>query len=878
MQVEDRLGQSEGQSPWPLSRCLLHASEGGHLPDFLSRFPLREMFPANSQSGFTPYVWATGEQAVSKHTKGASSVTSGGVRRVDRPSTWLHLTILAFFILKGGPEVRRASQSANSTVKDLLSSLAVSMQVYISFGSRRTLAQCGRLMARRGSLRTTVLGQRKNIMEDFSNGNPKHKVKNVPIRAKRKRLRCRCFSSRFSKKIESWQIDFRGWELLGGTPFGCIIKAIPKLYMNVEILEILLSSWDEDQCGFVIGGNIIPFTADDIALITGLPNRGDKVLRKNVGFNGDTNYGRRGRSLKGLEKSLDNAVQIFKSSPNSENDRCFVQLMILYLWGSVLFPTSRIVPAYLFYYVQNLEAIGNYNWADAIHSFLVKEIKKNNEGKRVADRYISGLCLAVNVWFFEHVDFSVDTSVDSRPSDPDVSYHIPQEIDDLELVSRDNECHMRSRIVGGSDDALRGDPSQAKNLENIESDIQGGYERTNERGRHAEEGNNRRKDIDSDIKHLAEDFNKQSERVSLLERKLVKLERLLVSKGWEIEEEIVDIDDLTEHKVGKGDEEVHDVKIDGKPCIESLTRFRREDVDILVNVDDYASPIKRKKEAKVEPLKYVGRELLTEKEREYLDAFCIKPMPKDEVVFFYWNIAIRRHSMVEYLRGGYTPEEIIDAYARILCESGEMSEDTVASFLYVPPMFLGLYRNKLGSYRTFLNSVDMKSLEKVKFLFLPCLVSTANHWLLLVCDMEKRKWAVYDSLYDPRHREPAKEQVRGFAGALPGVNHWHVAVYYWTLSSWRANLGNLPSDGCYQAEIQIMLLTEYLHQNHEFDIRSWGLEYRRIYPQQDPGSLDCGVFVMKFIENIIRPRTINFRGTDAQLFRPQIAYKILRHC
>ncbi|KAK8958017.1 hypothetical protein KSP39_PZI000105 [Platanthera zijinensis] len=798
-------------------------------------------------------------------------------------------------------------------------------------------------MARRGSLRTPVLGQRKNIMEDFSNGNPKHKVKNVPIRAKRKRLKCRCFLSRFSKKIKSWQIDFRGWELLGGTPFGCIIKAIPELYMNVEILEILLSSWDEDQCGFVIGGNIIPFTADDIALITGLPNRGDKVMRKNVGFNGDTNYGRRDRSLLGLEESLDNAVQNFKSSPNSENDRCFVQLMILYLWGSVLFPTcSRIVPAYLFYYVQNLEAIGNYNWAEAIHSFLVKEIKKNNEGKRVADRYISGLCLAVNVWFFEHVDFSVDTSVDSRPSNPDVrprmlkwvkvfkfwqrkafirrfreimedkvSYHIPQESDDLELVSRDNECYMRSRIVGGSDDALRGEPSQAKNLENIESDIQGGYKRTNERGRHAEEGNNRLKDIESDIKHLADDLNKQSKLVSLLERKLVKLERLLVSKGWEIEEEIVDIDDLTEHKVGKGDEEVHNVKIDGKPCIEvdqghtiegighpnliefeivvkkcrksgkrkakptitnkqkngkrkvskstitnkhvpakrkrdveekqasiptmkSLTRFRREDVDILVNVDDYASPIERKKEAKVEPLKYVGRELLTEKEREYLDAFCLKPMPKDEVVFFYWNIAIRRHSMVEYLRGGYTPEEIIDAYARILCESGEMSEDTVASFLYVPPMFLGLYRNKLGSYRTFLNSVDMKSLEKVKFLFLPCLVSTANHWLLLVCDMEKRKWAVYDSLYDPRHREPAKEQ--------------------------------------------IMLLTEYLHQNHEFDIRSWGLEYKRIYPQQDPGSLDCGVFVMKFIENIIRPRTINFRGTDAQLFRPRIAYKILCHC
>lgn len=76
-----------------------------------------------------------------------------------------------------------------------------------------------------------------------------------------------------------------------------------------------------------------------------------------------------------------------------------------------------------------------------------------------------------------------------------------------------------------------------------------------------------------------------------------------------------------------------------------------------------------------------------------------------------------------------------------------------------------------------------------------------------------------------------------------------------------------------------MLLTEYLHEDHGLDIRSWSLDYRRNYPQQEAGTLDCGIFVMKFIESIIRvPTVINFRGTDMQLFRPQIAYKILLHC
>lgn len=76
-----------------------------------------------------------------------------------------------------------------------------------------------------------------------------------------------------------------------------------------------------------------------------------------------------------------------------------------------------------------------------------------------------------------------------------------------------------------------------------------------------------------------------------------------------------------------------------------------------------------------------------------------------------------------------------------------------------------------------------------------------------------------------------------------------------------------------------MILTEYLYQDHGWDIISWNLEYRWSYPQQEPGTLDCGIFVMKFIESIIRvPMETNFSGTDMQLFRPQIAYNILSHC
>lgn len=790
-------------------------------------------------------------------------------------------------------------------------------------------------MARR-KLVTPASQLQKNTVHGFFNLNPMDEVETVSENGKPPLLHCERCLYNFTKKIKELQMDDREWELLRATPFGRLTESILEIDMNVEMLDSLLRFWDEDHCGFVIGGSTVPFTVDDIALITGLPNRGLKVQQKKMSsFKFDPEFNRIHTSTTRIEKSLDFVLQNSRASPNSETNKRFVQKMILYLWGCVLFPSScRIVPKYLSFYVHNLEAIGNFNWAEYLHFTLVKEInlkskllKLQYEKKVDASLYIKGAWFAINVWFFEHVDFGED----SRPSNPDVrprmlkwvgckmwqgnpflqrfreifedkiSYRIIPKNDELELVSLENVDYMAYQIFQGSGDAVRGDPSQLQTTENMGSDIKAGCEEACLRGRESEEEKKLRNYNYSELKQY----------ISVLVGRVARLERLAASKGWEIKE-MNGMDDLCEHKDGEVDEKAHDGKIDGEvneqvvchlneafqePCIEGdvgltvervvqpnlieinvkqgyrkhvkrkdlkslivkehLVTKRRRDVekvqtpipsmrslissgrkgaDILVNLDDYASPSEQKKlEANVAPLNYVGRELLTNKERKYLDDFCIKPMQRDDIVFFNWNIAIRRHSMVGYLQGGYTGEEIIDAYARSLFNKDNMSGDNFASFLYVPPMFLGLYRNKLSSYKTFLNLVDKNSLKLVKFLLLPCLISTANHWLLLVCDLEMRKWTAYDSLYDPRHRGSAKEQ--------------------------------------------IMLLEEYLYQDHGFDIRLWGLDYRRIYPQQEPGTLDCGIFVMKFIENIIHvSRKISFRGTDMKLFRPQIAYKILCHC
>ncbi|KAG0467380.1 hypothetical protein HPP92_018349 [Vanilla planifolia] len=823
---------------------------------------------------------------------------------------------------------------------------------------------------------TTVSSQQKeNAVDDLCSG----EVDTIANDVEFPQMQWRCYLSYFMITMGNWKIDDRKWALLRRNPFGKLVIDILQLEVNLELVDTLLGLWDEEHCGFLIGGSIIKFTADDVALITGLSNRGLKVVRKG-GLKHDEQkipFSRIYLNLTGIVRSLDKVISN-REDPHPEEDRLFVQLMILFLWGTVLFPSaSRTVPTYLSHYVEDLDAIGSYNWAEFLHLYLVKEInakvkvlKKRNERESVVPGYISGLSFIVKVWFFEHVDFGED----SGPSNPDVSprmlkwvktskfwqrkplldrlkeivhakilYRLLPDDDEHELLSQpcmeevpshgDCPCDntradqplagnygVMGSGVGVEYHAIEQDVRESKDT------IRGSKEETSE----ASELRRLNKVVDS-LVHTVHLMHDHLERISDLENKVVKLETLAVLKGWELKEIINVTDDLCgcvdkhnnveeDIKINKGKVDEQDdqlaenfyevcmkgdveriLKSDlaacpsrngiGKAkchavaapqedilhlklsCIasgvksgcnkhgkrklpmtrEHLLRKKKKkllkkqasmpntecppmpekETDVFINLEDYAGPTKPKKGLQSVSLSYVGRQLLPEDERTYLDAFCLKPMLRDQIVFFDQNIVIRRQSMLQYLLGGCTDEEIINAYAHILHERTNERFGKFESFLYLSPLFMGLYHNNLGSYKRLMKAVDKKSLEKVHFLFLPCHVSSSNHWMLLVCDSKKQKCTALDSLYDPRHREVAMEQ-------------------------------NL-------------ILGEYLYHEHGFDIRCWSLEYKRACPQQDSGTLDCGVFVMKYMESLISSRgKIDFLAVDARLFRPQIAYNILR--
>lgn len=66
---------------------------------------------------------------------------------------------------------------------------------------------------------------------------------------------------------------------------------------------------------------------------------------------------------------------ILKAIETSEPAEEVVGLLIMYLFTMVLFPlTNGSVPLHLFHYCDNLAALRNYSWADAVYTQLMKHI------------------------------------------------------------------------------------------------------------------------------------------------------------------------------------------------------------------------------------------------------------------------------------------------------------------------------------------------------------------------------------------------------------------------------------------------------------------------------------------------------------------------
>ncbi|KAJ8436519.1 hypothetical protein Cgig2_026634 [Carnegiea gigantea] len=133
-----------------------------------------------------------------------------------------------------------------------------------------------------------------------------------------------------------------------------------EMAMERHLTLTLIKSWDRRRKAFRIAGREVRFTVFDIVMFTSLPGTGTKV------------------ELDGKEVSTE------------------VGNMVRAPYGAAWS---------LLHYVDDVDGMGQYAWAEAIWQVVVESIEDTQRKLArgpLSEVQLNGLCLLIQVWFYEH--------------------------------------------------------------------------------------------------------------------------------------------------------------------------------------------------------------------------------------------------------------------------------------------------------------------------------------------------------------------------------------------------------------------------------------------------------------------------------------------
>uniref|UniRef100_A0A2N9HV88 Aminotransferase-like plant mobile domain-containing protein n=1 Tax=Fagus sylvatica TaxID=28930 RepID=A0A2N9HV88_FAGSY len=147
------------------------------------------------------------------------------------------------------------------------------------------------------------------------------------------------------------------------------------------MLEVMLASWNADERAFQVGDRLIPFILYDVALILGLPVRGELI---------DCNQSHPGGSLvetllnthlKTVSSEWTKLVTLLTKSSIKVPDR--VRLYMALILSYFLFPTtSQKVTTNLLPLLDDRANLGRYAWGKAVYEFLVSDLNCTAASKK----------------------------------------------------------------------------------------------------------------------------------------------------------------------------------------------------------------------------------------------------------------------------------------------------------------------------------------------------------------------------------------------------------------------------------------------------------------------------------------------------------------
>ncbi|PKU80436.1 hypothetical protein MA16_Dca013851 [Dendrobium catenatum] len=150
---------------------------------------------------------------------------------------------------------------------------------------------------------------------------------------------------------------------------------------NVPLIHMLLSKWDMKIESFIIKGQSLKFTYDEVALLIGMPIRDIIFDIGSARSSGETS-----NDIHHDIERMDN------STPIDDLVKCFV----LYLLSNIFYPMANFqIPLAILELLNTLDTFNQYNWPESIRGFLVEEfnVVATKQAKGFALGYVNGFVM-----------------------------------------------------------------------------------------------------------------------------------------------------------------------------------------------------------------------------------------------------------------------------------------------------------------------------------------------------------------------------------------------------------------------------------------------------------------------------------------------------
>ncbi|KAK1291739.1 hypothetical protein QJS10_CPB17g00365 [Acorus calamus] len=226
--------------------------------------------------------------------------------------------------------------------------------------------------AKQSTKPSSTKSNEKSISKNLRSLTNKKTIQKDKVKIGQNTLNMRCYPTKFLKIVQKLELQERHMKAMNRTPFGHFLK-MPNLLCERIILEESCAVWEKGRKGFKLGNSIIPFKVSDCALILGLSSYGDIVDFEKHGE--CTEFQKRffDKSLPTTNVIVRHLQRLMYEELGPLED--FTKMMVVLLFSTVLFPqTNFSLPIQLLSYVDEIERLQDYAWADAVHRFLIKHI------------------------------------------------------------------------------------------------------------------------------------------------------------------------------------------------------------------------------------------------------------------------------------------------------------------------------------------------------------------------------------------------------------------------------------------------------------------------------------------------------------------------